>query len=505
MFILIVTLVVMIILIFGGIAVLFVNFSHPDDSNQAFFPRAVCVLGLFLAIASVMALPLDVAINSFVLDSVSINMHLVWLILGLTISIFMVLIIPFAMFYYESETDPEKEIPIHQSQFCQAMIYTFLLLTIFCLIFGSLYFTNHTAVIPYQRKTINWTNAVKTADLTIAPIVCPTEGVCKSTTETFELSMSISTFVVAVSSWMGWFLFVLFGGIGLGALPLSWINDFRTRPAAMPVEEYAKQKIRISERATLLKETGELLKKDEIKYMGKSPARKIKNEHKRNIIKFENAVRLLKIDWIFLETSFELKGGNPLVAYGKLFLGIIGLIISLMWWLHIILFMLLDPPPTTLLNDLFIAMTIEQFQLPGIFAFAFQSLWLFMCVIKGVFMFGLRVPFLIRLYPMEIGGTLLNSFLVNTWILLICALPTVHFCAQAFPVYARNTEVNILFGAQIKNIEFFGNFFQNNIFIICLLVISFLSVLYGLLCAPDHEQEIDKQIKELQEINSAKN
>jgi LMBR1 domain-containing protein 1 len=40
---------------------LLVNYQHPDDANQAYFPKLVIVLGLTVAVLSILMLPADVA------------------------------------------------------------------------------------------------------------------------------------------------------------------------------------------------------------------------------------------------------------------------------------------------------------------------------------------------------------------------------------------------------------------------------------------------------------
>ncbi len=43
---------------------LLVYYQHPDDKNDAYFPKAVVVLGFMLAAGTVLGLPLDVANQS---------------------------------------------------------------------------------------------------------------------------------------------------------------------------------------------------------------------------------------------------------------------------------------------------------------------------------------------------------------------------------------------------------------------------------------------------------
>ncbi len=45
---------------------------------------------------------------------------------------------------------------------------------------------------------------------------------------------------MAILSFFGWILVVLFGGVGLFALPIDMINDFRRRPKARRSAEMRK-------------------------------------------------------------------------------------------------------------------------------------------------------------------------------------------------------------------------------------------------------------------------
>jgi len=50
-------------------------------------------------------------------------------------------------------------------------------------------------------------------------------------------------------SFISWFLFVIFGGIGLSALPLDFFYDFCTRPKKVDGAELVKLKEKIANRA----------------------------------------------------------------------------------------------------------------------------------------------------------------------------------------------------------------------------------------------------------------
>jgi hypothetical protein len=66
---------------------------------------------------------------------------------------------------------------------------------------------------------------------------------------------------------------------------------------------------------------------------------------------------------------------------------------------------------------------------------------------------------------------------------LLCALPVVMFCADAFGSYAQNTTLRQVYGLQIYNLKFFRIFWRNNVFIYAFLAIMVLTALY-LACRP---------------------
>eukprot|EP00494_Astrolonche_serrata_P023696 UN23954 len=434
-----------------------VYYSHPDDDNQALFPRICVVMGLFLACMSVLALPFDVSLNADSLDDGGIKMYIVWNIIGITIALFMVVVIPYAFFFYESENDPEKNVGLLGSQACKAFYYTLAFFVVFLLILLILYFIDHEARIPVTVRTYKFKLIQGQTGSNVA--AC-TQSVCSESDETLDIEMGFEIFIIAVAMFLGWFLFTIFVGVGLVAMPMDMINEWRHRPQQISRDEFQRVKRKIGAKAKKLKEHGEELKKEELKHIAAPPSRKVRKEHEGDLTAYENLVYMLRKDWVKLDISYRMRGGNPLIPFSKLCIGIVGASMSLTWFLHICIFMLPPEPAHPFLNNLFIGLDPGGFSLFGLIAFTFQVMWLFFCVIKGAFRLGLRIPYIIRIYPMELGGTLMNAFLVNTWIVLICALPTVSFCAFAFPIYARNTEVDLLFNTYIKYIKFFGYFFR---------------------------------------------
>ncbi|KAL5994651.1 hypothetical protein ACLOJK_024704, partial [Asimina triloba] len=91
---------------------LLVNYQHPDDINQAYFPKFVVVLGLSVAIISILMLPADVANRQACRHAIyngacnlTLPMKQLWLAVYIVDAVLVFFIIPFSMFYYEGDQD----------------------------------------------------------------------------------------------------------------------------------------------------------------------------------------------------------------------------------------------------------------------------------------------------------------------------------------------------------------------------------------------------------------
>jgi LMBR1 domain-containing protein 1 len=97
---------------------------------------------------------------------------------------------------------------------------------------------------------------------------------------------------------------------------------------------------------------------------------------------------------------------------------------------------------------------------------------------------------------------MMNAFLFNSWVILLCSLPAVQFCVYAFPIYARFTQADVMFGAQVKYMRFFKYFFNYNVFIIAIMCFAGLTGLYLMLCPKNRADEIEKELNKLAKSSS---
>jgi hypothetical protein len=65
---------------------------------------------------------------------------------------------------------------------------------------------------------------------------------CTTAETELNITVSFPIYVIALASWIGWWLLVLFLGAGLSALPVDLINQFRFRPTPMKQDEFARAK-----------------------------------------------------------------------------------------------------------------------------------------------------------------------------------------------------------------------------------------------------------------------
>ena len=119
-----------------------VYFQDPADKRAAYFPKALIVVGLTLAEAAVLLIPLDVANRSGALDCTlgaataancgGLDLALVWQIVYVTIAGFVLLLIPYAIFYYEAD---DAGLERRQSQCFSAMKYEIIALVVGAIVF----------------------------------------------------------------------------------------------------------------------------------------------------------------------------------------------------------------------------------------------------------------------------------------------------------------------------------------------------------------------------------
>jgi len=458
---LVIVAIIMTVMILAGSLYVLVYFQAEEDRNTAYAPKVAVVLGLTLACLTVLLLPMDVANRA---TNGGLDMELLYQIVYMAIAIMTVGVIPFLIFYYEAE-DPESR----DWQIWTAIKYEFITVVVAVTTVVLMWVFLGTAEVPVELYSFNST-LIDSNKAVSCPAGCEREGV----SDFYQIAVTPVVYVMALSSFVGWFLLVTFGGVGLAALPVDLLVAYKNRPQPIDLQEYAKQKNMLNERAQKLIEVGKALGPDAARARGKAG---------RTYNKFKQAVYFLEKDWERVKLAYKQRGGNPLLHMLMVVLGFLSLLLSIVWVLHIILYVFIQPPPSQFLNEYFIALD-NFFPLFGTVTYGIFTFYLLFCVIKGCIKLGMRF-FCISIHPMAIGNTLMNSFLFNVMLLLLTSVSIVQFCAICFASYARLTAVDMLFGVQVQNLLFFQWFYRNDVFLYAIVATAFVASVWLAICPRD--------------------
>ena len=74
------------------------------------------------------------------------------------------------------------------------------------------------------------------------------------------MQVTFPVYASAMLSFVGWFFFCAFGGVGLASLPVDLICAFVYRPRHMDAFEFAEAQLSVRARVNELVEIGEMLK-----------------------------------------------------------------------------------------------------------------------------------------------------------------------------------------------------------------------------------------------------
>jgi len=313
-------------------------------------------------------------------------------------------------------------------------------------------------------------------------------GTCAGQLSKFTIQVTAVVYLMGLISFLGWFMLMVFGGAGLAALPMDYINAYVNRPTESHATEKATKKASILDRARRLKD---VVEKCEQAYDAKASAgKKMSSREAGRVKKLKAAVYFLERDWEIFK-DHESNENSPCWYLIYLLVGIFSTIISICWLLHVILYLFADATP--FLNTVLIEAD-RAFPLFGTLLYAVFSFYLLACCIKGEFKVGITIPFF-ELHPMKFGATYINSFLFNVLLVLWCSVAVVHFCAQAFNQYANFTTISLLFGNQIQNLQYISIMWQQKIFLYIMVGFSLLSLIY-LLLWPDERKFTSKMIED---------
>ncbi|KAH8970953.1 hypothetical protein BDL97_02G115800 [Sphagnum fallax] len=277
------------------------------------------------------------------------------------------------------------------------------------------------------------------------------------------MRVSFPEYIIALTTIFGSILFVIFGGVGMACLPMSLIATFLRRPkTTISRAQYIKTSL---QEATHILKRGKDMKEVLLGLQREERAGSKGRKWKKNVLKMQKELIYLEQDDEALTEVFpqgekaDTSWALTVISYLTcLFFGIVGIVISVVWLVHIIIFMLVTPPIKPFLNDFFIRLD-KAWGLLGTVGFGVFCLYLLLAVISGEVHLGLNFLF-IQLHPMNV----------------------IQFCAKAFSLYVDATAVQQIFGGTLQTLRGLKYLFRYNVFQIMFIILAFLTILYYMCC-----------------------
>jgi len=447
-------------------------FQSPLDTfGAALIPKIISVFTMTLAILIPMILPFDV-INANSGGTLSDVLPYVWQGLFVFIAIFATLVIPFIIMFYESGG---TDIPIWR-QFLCAGISTALIFIIFSGVTVATYFLLGFAEIPVVKySNIEFSNTLATAVASCTDCQTPDST-------NLKVQMSFIVYLIAALSVVGWVFFLVLGGLGVSAFPLGFFREavigFRKRQK-IDENQYRTIQREIAKQTTELIQLG--VKVNDLFKGGfvASPA------NRKAMRDFQDAVKQVEEDFNLAKRNFEDGGGTIFIPIGLLIAGVLVTFVSIVWIVHIVIYLVVNPPLFGFLNVLF--SVVDEYIFSGIswILYMFFAYYMIVCVVSGNSLIARNIP-IFSVYPLKYRDTLANGFLVNTGIMLISALGTIQFLTTAFADWAVLSTVGVMFTVIVKNM-IYVNFAFRYIhyvffgFVALGFVISVIDILYNAL------------------------
>jgi LMBR1 domain-containing protein 1 len=458
---------------------LFVLYSHPDDNKDVvgWIGRIVVLGGSCLTWALVLLLPLDVA-NSRGIGG-GFNMELFYQIMLLAHFIFLIVLIPITIFLYES--DDERPFI---ARLCRAFCYDIFLIIVVIILsiiawsamkeanYVDLYASSYTNFMTSSQDLVETNNQYLVMN--------------------FKYTIPGYLFVVVFWIFVGWFLFVMFGGVGIIALPLDLILDYFYRPKPRSAREMAEKKVvlrrRVEELMTYI-QTIEMTSEENkektglfTKWKGDRNLKNKENKLRRELFKLEEEYEIF-----VMESNLS---ANPILAILKLLLGCLFMIISFMILIHIVFYKLIiidGIPKSEFLNDFFVFLEFKIARFVSTIFLAAFAIYVLFFVLKGNIKFGLRILLCIPIHTMKVGRTFINGFLFNLMLVMVCTPAILHFVIELLEAYMRLSSGAFIFTFLVKNMKFFRWFYEYKVFYYAFLVFSLLTFIY-LMCKPKNDR-----------------
>mmetsp|Transcript_6795 Transcript_6795/g.25353 ORF Transcript_6795/g.25353 Transcript_6795/m.25353 type:complete len:547 (+) Transcript_6795:2512-4152(+) len=483
--------------------------------KTATLPKIIFIIAFSLVIMSMALMPIDVA-NARYLIGFDFAIAIIWQVYYALVLVFVIIILPFSIFYYEAEDPDSTGIRGVLLQARWGCCFTCCLAILVVIVVGASYPFLGFVQVPYDSHISSYTTNTYTPGQAFPTAVSSSYQIGS---EDFQTFISFVIYIVALVALVGYVVLVCCGGCGMWALPIGCCKAFKDNfaPGRLKSSEFITQKLSVQQRAQKMMEVGQKLQ--ELQEEGKLGAK-----HITLFQNFRQATYQLQHDWEVIHKHFQPGGyvsGNiggkaigkvtvvqnsVIMPFCYLAFGIIATLVTLIWIAHIIVFLAIEPIPGVGwswggLNIIFsyLDYPTSGFPIIGGFLYLVFMAHLMLAVIAGAALVTSKIP-LFAVHPIKFHDTMLNSLLFNVGLFLLASVTVNQFCVKAFRQYASDTAMEAIFGASIRYMIFIKYFYIAFVYIFLVfiflgLIASILLFLFG--ARPKKAEEFQKSLKSL--------
>jgi hypothetical protein len=190
-------------------------------------------------------------------------MYYLWESMFVMIYFTVIVLIPFATFYYESDSVDIMDPSLQKSRLRPAIIQESVVIIFFLIILLALFFTNQgTTNLPVTNLSFaledlsveeyTFTESTRSNGDFLLPLQSLSSSQSKtlsslatSNIDFISYPVSFPVYLIGLFGWLGWWFFALFAGVGLTTLPFDLICEYFWRPRVLAPDELANMEVEL--------------------------------------------------------------------------------------------------------------------------------------------------------------------------------------------------------------------------------------------------------------------
>jgi LMBR1 domain-containing protein 1 len=289
-------------LVLVGCTVFIIKMQHPDDSLTAWLPKIIVLIGLFLTCSVILLLPFDASMSQSCDQDprcpVTAGLAQTWYFAFLSVAIMAFGVIPVAYFWYE--TDEDDGVP---NRICTTICWSCVFMIVFVSFLLGMYFSIGYVELPVELVFPPGYNASSTAqnylkkwDAAKPPVPLWTALTDPKSAPRVQAIQNIQTsiviYILALLSFIGWFLLSLFAGMGLIAVPMDLLSAWWNRPVPIDLKKFAEKKLELKKRCDELLTIGRQEKEKYRVKKNRFKERRFTNKYKKLVLDLEDEIEV---------------------------------------------------------------------------------------------------------------------------------------------------------------------------------------------------------------------